>query len=141
MELGFKVEIMNPFAQSGTPDLTSSLHDRTNKKVLHGVYFWGHGIYTRSGKNRKKIYVGLKTENEEVFNDMRLNSDNGISYRLGLVLLYACGTEAGSSILGSHAPGYLEYVKKGTLWPVLPWSFYLEHVITPGQQGTKRKDK
>ena len=40
------------------------IQDTTKSKELHGVFFWGHGIYSKGAKG-KKIYVGIGTDSNQ----------------------------------------------------------------------------
>ena len=127
---GFMVKEVRPFDSDSPFSLFGLLHAKTQEKCLHGLYFWGHGVYNP----KRKQYTGLEPKAKEYYSSLNQESLR-LSYRLGLLLLYACGSETGATVMGSNTPGFLKSASSGVLVPSL-WS-YVSDVLKPGDQGTR----
>ena len=124
-KLGFKVYSTNHHAGKKLA-LQSILSSGANMKILHGLYFWGHGYAPYPS-------VGLtNSDGEPMLYYSRIN----LSYKMALGLVFACDSNSGKSALFSNSPGGIWNGYSGTLYPLHP-GYHVSNWIRSGQQGTK----
>ena len=119
----------------------------TAAKKLHGIFFWGHGQYEivveigAKGKVIREIsrgWVGVITDSSKKGNDAYLSryENWNPSYKMGLGILFACGTQAARPHFSAKA------VFWGSPVVLYPHGFHLfgpkvEELLPPGSQGTR----
>lgn len=130
-------------SQSTYHALQSILERNAQAKVLHGLYFWGHG-------GTMGLYAGdgLLSVTDEVLAYMdHWDGPAGatyfvtgidLPYKMALGLVFACYSNYGRYALVSNTPGCIWQGYSGVLNPTLdPDQFAADNYIKPGQQGTR----
>ena len=134
-DLGFKVSEADHV--SGTSlVLQNALQAAAKHKMLHGLYFWGHGW---------KPYPsdGLTDGTEDVLYYKNTTSKNvsmpgiKLSYKMALGLVYACDSNSGKTALSSQSPGSIWHGYNKTLKPIIPGVWHVKKRISHGDQETK----
>lgn len=129
--LGFS---MNDTAGWSAKQFEEYLETETANKNLHGMFFWGHAVYTKD-TNNNKIYIGLTTDHEKrkIFGYQTMYADWKMDYKLGLGLMFACG---GAAAEPGRFTGDIFWGMSGTLVPI--GTPAVSSIIKPGDQETNR---
>jgi RHS repeat-associated protein len=124
--LGFQVEERTHVDRSPVDVLGKMLEQRSRAKILHGVYFLGHGL---PGQLFSEPY-GPRRISDRVLNSEGLR----LRYKMGFGILFACYTD---SLRGhfSTSPSVVFEGKSG-IWNSTP-PFYVMYWIQPGDQRTR----
>lgn len=124
------------------------LESKTRSKELHGVFYWGHGVYGGPPgpwwdpllliTNPKTGWVGLTVETPKLFRDIdyTLYASWSMSYKLALGVLWGCGTDPA-------ARPFFNDKFRGFVGVGVPHGFHLfgdtmANILPPGDQGTRR---
>lgn len=119
----------------------NTLRQATDERMLHGQYFWGHGV-----QNQNNVYVGFDLDGRsgsELLSKLTIQDSKdylaqystpiypkeGMRYKLGMGLFFVCGGETGYTILSSCA------VKYGVSDTLIPWGKF-----NPGNWMTNQID-
>ena len=139
---GFKVD-----ERSGETAATFESHisSGTAKRELHGLFFWGHGFYTETNTlNAKgqvvaktKVWTGVVTDSSQ--KDAAHQSEFAAwkpAYKLGLGILFACGTQAARNRFSANA---IFWGSCGILSPHGGHTFGppMEELVPWGAQGSR----
>jgi RHS repeat-associated protein len=164
-ELGFGV-IEHHHIHGSQDDLAPELQGLTQKRLLHGFYFVGHGDeggLSYVHKWRGPIYVWFShfSRDELVLDYFAIHPSNGLvdshvfSYGLALGLVFACESNHGRYPLMHDFPrpgaiwqGYdglftVVLEKREDMGPYydseaeVPRPYHVQHWIQPGDQGTR----
>jgi hypothetical protein len=119
----WRIEWTRPDGEGDTPDyewvpvtggsprgeLQGKLESLASTRVLHGLYFWGHGWPGGAGAN-----------DGEGFSVQVYYGDINLAYKMGLGWVHACYSNYGKSSLVSGTPGHEWIGYDAVLSPVLP---------------------
>ena len=131
--LGFHVDVRDHVIGDDL-GLAKIFHEKSSAKELHGLYFWGEGIYNRATKQ----YIGLASR-PKPRDALVYRKYPGLEYGMALGLVFACGSNSGEIALMSLNPGQIWHGYTGILNPVNPFQrFSVNHHIHRGNQGTRR---
>ena len=123
-----------------TPDyeLQSQISGGTYAKVVHGLYYWGHGYIPDPQTKRSP---GLARAGGQPMLDYQATGLGNLqlNYKLAIALIYACFSNDGQSALSSGRPGSIFHGYTGTLYPFPPFraDFQARTYIKRGDQGTR----
>jgi hypothetical protein len=122
--------------------------DSTADKTLHGIFFWGHGVYSDVLKHEwwdipslfdKYKWIGVLTDSSKKGQTVyvSLYASWAPRYELGLGVLWACGTNAARIKFSANA------TFRGSQEVLWPHGFHLygdkmQKIIKPGDQGTRK---
>ena len=126
------------------------IQNTTKSKDLHGIFFWGHGIYEerivkpapdwdklKVFEKKEKVYVGIGTDSDQKTGEYQsMYAMWKPEYKMGLGILFACGTQAGRDQFSDNA---IFWGKEGVLVPHGAHIFgpTVDSLIPKGAQGTK----
>ena len=136
--LGFRVIEYKNVKGAQHLSVQHGLENASISRVLHGVYYWGHGYgpypsdgLTDSIGTAHIYYIGVQRFNKPSMTPISL------SYKLALGLVFACDSNSGKSTLLSSSSGAIWKGFSGTLYPIFPRVYGISGIIKPGMQGTK----
>lgn len=128
---GFKVLAANA---NTAAQFEGTLKTETAAKNLQGLFIWGHGLEDP----KTKVFVGYLTDNDH--NDANHDSlftNWSMSYKLGIGILFTCGSVTERSYFSANA---IFWGKQGTLVPGPFHSFapWVNNLVPPGAQDSKK---
>jgi hypothetical protein len=123
--IGFKVVETDKSADSKPLELQSLLTETASRKELHGLYFWGHGLYPYPS-------TGLAARNGPT---LLRYAQIDLAYKMALGLVFACDSNSGKNALLSNTPGSIWHGYTGDLYPQFGF-FWVIQWIHEGDQGT-----
>ena len=138
---GFNTKYADGWSSSA---FESYLYSQTASKHLHGIYFWGHGglyKWTEPYNIFDPFNLFRKGEWGTLVVDVNDHSDYkynwNLEYKLGLGVLWACGSNAAIIHFSSNS------IFRGSENVLVPHGFHLfgepmNKIIPPGTQGTKQ---
>ena len=138
--LGFQVPATIFNNKTARLDLSSKLESSASSKHLHGLYFWGHG-YSPSVPGGLSPGVTPRGGPPMMYYQDTGADAVSLSYKMALVLMYACYSNAGKSTLSSGTAASVYHGYTGILYPFPPFrsDFQAKTFIRMGQQGTGNK--
>jgi len=135
-ERGFYVGQPQPLTASRFQNLMRSFSEA---KILHGLYFWGHGFRYTVSQGQERWNPGIMTLKES--NVGSPYSNWNLDYELGFGLMYCCYGRFGRRYFSRNAEFWGKY---GVLNPVfgeylVPFHGHIpsvSEILLPGEQGT-----
>jgi len=126
--LGFNVVAMD-HVPGAAYALQNRLQKDASNKVLHGLYFWGHGRAPYPS-------TGLVSDSGDSLLDY---ATINLPYGMALGLIFACDSNSGNTALLSGSAGSIWHGYTGTLYPFKPRSaeWDVGNYIKHRDQGTK----
>jgi len=118
----------------------------SNRKELHGLYYWGHGVFPRRLPPFTGKSLGLGTSPWYGFASPIIPADGEwnvkysttrLNYKMALGLVFACDSNNGASVLHSGTDGSIWWGDTGLLWPLFWWLYDVDDYIHPEDQGTR----